>query len=60
LNKEEIPMKPKKEKWTKYECMLTLHWLLRDDDDDDTSERGIGNVLNKDNHVWSYKVWNGG
>jgi hypothetical protein len=30
---------------------ITLHRLLRDDDDDDTSERGIGNVSNKDNHV---------
>jgi hypothetical protein len=27
-----------------------LHRLLWDDDDD-TSERGIGNGLNKDNHV---------
>jgi len=38
---------------------ITLHRLLRGDDDD-TSEIGIGNVLNKNNHVWSYKVWNGG
>jgi hypothetical protein len=29
---------------------ITLHRLLWDDDDD-TSERGIGNVLNKDNHI---------
>jgi hypothetical protein len=29
---------------------ITLHRLLRDDDDD-TSARGIVNVLNKDNHV---------
>jgi len=30
---------------------ITLHRLLWDDDDDDTSERGIGNGLNEDNHV---------
>jgi len=29
---------------------ITLHRLLWDDDDD-TSERGIGNGLNEDNHV---------
>jgi hypothetical protein len=31
---------------------ITLHRLLRGDDD--TSEIGIGNVLIKNNHGWSY------
>jgi len=37
---------------------IALHRLLRGDDD--TSEIDIGNVLSRNNHDWSYKIWNGG
>jgi len=38
---------------------IALHRILRGDDDD-TSEIGIGNVLSRNNHDWSYKIENGG
>jgi len=38
---------------------ITLHRLLWGDDDD-TSEIGIGNVISKNNHGRSHKVWNEG
>jgi len=31
--------------------------ILRGDDDDDTSENGISNVLSKNNDDLSYKIW---
>ena len=39
--------------------MITLHRLVWGDDDD-TSEIGIGNVISKNNHGLSHKVWNEG
>jgi hypothetical protein len=36
---------------------ITLHRLLWGDNDD-TSEIDIGNVISKNNHGWSHKVWN--